>query len=497
MTAISEDEIVHATVVLRRRQEAAGPEPGGLKHETREDFGVIHGAAASDLAAVERFAHEHGLTVSERHPERRSIVVSGRADAMQRAFGTELAYYETTGGVRFRGRTGALTVTKEVAPAVMAVLGLDNRPAAKPHFRMRAAAKGNTGSFKPTEIAQLYNFPTGVNGAGQTIAILELGGGYKTADLSKYFSELGITEPKISAVSVDGGQNKPGGDADAEVMLDIEVSGSVANGANIVVYFAPNTDQGFHDAIATAAHDSVHKPSIISISWGSAEDAWTEQARNAMNAALQDAAQMGVTVTVAAGDNGSTDGAADGKLHVDFPASSPNVLACGGTKLVASKGKITSEVVWNELASNEGATGGGVSNLFPLPQFQTKAGVPKNPETNFQGRGVPDVSGNADPETGYMVRVDGKDTVIGGTSAVAPLWAGLVALINQQIGKPLGFANPLFYQIPESSFRDITSGSDGYFKAGPNWDCCTGLGSPNGTALVTALLDKSTAQTAA
>ncbi len=280
-------------------------------------------------------------------------------------------------------------------------------------------------------------------------------------------------------------------------MLDIEVSGSVANGANIVVYFAPNTDQGFHDAIATAAHDSVHKPSIISISWGSAEDAWTEQARNAMNAALQDAAQMGVTVTVAAGDNGSTDGAADGKLHVDFPASSPNVLACGGTKLVASKGKITSEVVWNELASNEGATGGGVSNLFPLPQFQTKAGVPKNPETNFQGRGVPDVSGDADPETGYMVRVDGKDTVIGGTSAVAPLWAGLVALINQQIGKPLGFANPLFYQIPESSFRDITSGSDGYFKAGPNWDCCTGLGSPNGTALVTALLDKSTAQTAA
>ncbi len=170
MTAISEDEIVHATVVLRRRQEAVGPEPGGLKHETREDFGVIHGAAASDLAAVERFAHEHGLTVSERHPERRSIVLSGGANAMQRAFGTELAYYETTGGVRFRGRTGALTVTKEVAPAVMAVLGLDNRPAAKPHFRMRAAAKGNTGSFKPTEIAQLYNFPTGVNGAGQTIS---------------------------------------------------------------------------------------------------------------------------------------------------------------------------------------------------------------------------------------------------------------------------------------------------------------------------------------
>jgi len=413
---------------------------------------------------------------------------------MQRAFGTELAYYETASGVRFRGRTGSLTVTKELGPAVMAVLGLDNRPAAKPHFRPRAA-QGTNDSFKPTELAQLYNFPTGVTGAGQTIAILELGGGYKTADLRTYFGGLGVTEPKISAVSVDGGQNKPGGDADGEVMLDIEVAGSIAPGANIVVYFAPNTDQGFHDAIATAAHDTVHKPAIISISWGSAEDAWTEQARNAMNAALQDAAQMGVTVTVAAGDDGSTDGVTDGKLHVDFPASSPNVLACGGTKLVASKGTISSEVVWNELAAKEGATGGGVSNLFPLPQYQAKAGVPKNPETNFQGRGVPDVSGDADPTTGYMVRVDGKDMVIGGTSAVAPLWAGLVALINQQIGKPLGFANPLFYQLPESAFRDITSGSDGHYKAGPNWDPCTGLGSPNGTALMAALLNKSTAQT--
>jgi kumamolisin len=494
VTAISGDETVSATVILRRRQEPAAPEPGGLKHESREDFGLIHGASANDFAAVESFAHEYGLTVSERHPERRSIVVSGRADAMQRAFGTELAYFETGAGIRFRGRTGPLTVTNEIAPAVMAVLGLDNRPAAKPHFRQRAAT-GTNGAFKPTEIAQLYNFPTGVNGAGQTIAIIELGGGYKTTDLRTYFSNLGVTEPKISAVSVDGGQNKPGGDADGEVMLDIEVAGSIANGANIVVYFAPNTDQGFHDAIATAAHDPVHKPSIISISWGASEDTWTDQARNAMNAALQDAAQMGVTVTVAAGDEGSTDGAQDGKLHVDFPASCPNVLSCGGTKLVASKGKISSEVVWNELTANEGATGGGVSKLFSLPQYQAKAGVPKNPENNFQGRGVPDVSGDADPQTGYMVRVDGKDLVIGGTSAVAPLWAGLVALINQQIGKPLGFANPLFYQLPESAFRDITSGSDGHYKAGPNWDPCTGLGSPNGTALMAALLNKSTAQT--
>jgi len=495
---LKQDEIVHATVILKRRQEPAAPVPGELTHQTRAQYEAIHGAAASGMTAVERFAHDHGLTVSERHPERRSLVLSGTAEAIQNAFGTALAYYQTSQGVRYRGRTGPLTVTDTIGSSVMAVLGLDNRPVAKSHARPRSAS-GTAGSFKPTDLAQLYNFPTGVNGAGQTIAIIELGGGYKTTDLRKYFREIGVAEPKITAVSVDNGQNQPGGDADGEVMLDIEVAGSIAPGANIVVYFAPNTDQGFHDAIATAAHDSVHQPAIMSISWGGPEDGWTDQARTAMDAALQDAAQLGVTVTVAAGDDGSTDGVTDGKLHVDFPASDPNVLACGGTKLVAAGGRITSEVVWNELASNEGATGGGISNLFQQPSYQANAGVPNNPETGFQGRGVPDVSGDADPETGYQVRVDGKNTVIGGTSAVAPLWAGLVALMNQQLGKPLGFVNPLLYQIPESAFFDIkiggnsAQGGNAPYQAGDDWDACTGLGSPNGSALVAALLGKAAA----
>jgi len=279
-------------------------------------------------------------------------------------------------------------------------------------------------------------------------------------------------------------------------MLDIEVAGAVAPGASIVVYFAPNTDQGFHDAIAAAAHDTQRHPSIISISWGQSEDAWTPQARDAMNTALEDAAAMGVTVTVAAGDDGASDGASDGTLHVDFPSSSPFVLGCGGTKLVASGTTITTEQVWNELASNEGATGGGVSDVFPLPDYQKNAGVPKQAKTGAVGRGVPDVSGDADPTTGYVVRVDGKNTVIGGTSAVAPLWAGLTALINQQLGQSIGFLNPLIYQISPSAFRDIVIGNNAGYSAGQNWDACTGLGSPNGTALVKALLGRAaTAQT--
>jgi kumamolisin len=207
-----------------------------------------------------------------------------------------------------------------------------------------------------------------------------------------------------------------------------------------------------------------------------------------MNAALQDAAAMGVTVTVASGDNGSSDGAKDNLLHVDYPSASPFVLACGGTKVQASGSQISREEVWNETASNEGATGGGVSKLIAVPDYQKSAGVPAHPETHFAGRGVPDVSGDADPTTGYFVRVNGQNTVIGGTSAVAPLWAGLIALVNQQLGHPVGFINPKLYAIPGSSFRDITIGNNGSYSAGPKWDACTGLGSPDGVALVNALL---------
>jgi kumamolisin len=298
--------------------------------------------------------------------------------------------------------------------------------------------------------------------------------------------------PSVTAVSVDGGSNSPGGDADAEVELDIEVSGAIAPGANIAVYFAPNTDQGFIDAVTDAVHDTTRKPSVVSISWGGPEDSWTEQARTALDAALEDAAALGVTVTVAAGDNGSTDGAGDGKLHVDFPASSSYALACGGTTLEASGGQISSETVWNETSSNEGATGGGVSNFFALPSYQQGAGVPANPETSFVGRGVPDVSGNADPVTGYQVVVDGQSIVVGGTSAVAPLWAGLIALLNQKLGTPVGMFQPKLYSLGETVFDDITTGNNddsglGFYSAQAGWDACTGLGSPNGTALLDAL----------
>ena len=274
------------------------------------------------------------------------------------------------------------------------------------------------------------------------------------------------------------------------------MAGAVAPKAAQLVYFAANTDQGFINAIAQAVH-TTPPPIVVSISWGQSEDQWSEQSRNSMDGVFADAAALGVTVTVAAGDNGSSDDPnSTSGVHVDFPASSPNVLACGGTQLIGdlSTNTITSEVVWNELANNEGAGGGGVSDVFPLPSWQANVGVPTIAGGTGTGRGVPDVAGNADPVTGYLVVVDGKQQPIGGTSAVAPLWAGLIARLAQATGKKFGLLQPLIYGgvttgAAAQGFNDITQGNNGAYSAGPGWDACTGLGSPNGQALLTHLSD--------
>ena len=464
---------------------------------SRRVYAQRHGADAASIATVKRFAKEYGLVVKEESAPRRTVILSGTVAVMNKAFAVELKEYQSSEG-RHRGRTGAIQLPKELHDVVEGVFGLDNRPQARPHFRRRrkveARADSASLSYTPTQVAGFYNFPTGVNGSGECIGIIELGGGFNTNDLANFWNQLNLPiTPSVSAVSVGNGSNSPTGDPngpDGEVMLDIEVAGSNAPGASIVVYFAENTDAGFLNAITTAVHDTTNKPSIISISWGGPESSWTQQAMSSMDEAFQAAAAIGVTVCVAAGDQGSTDGVNDGLQHVDFPASSPNVLACGGTRLVASGNTITSETVWNELANNEGATGGGISDVFPLPGWQQAAGVPPsaNPSQNV-GRGVPDVAGDADPTTGYDTLVDEQSGVIGGTSAVAPLWAALIALVNQSLGQPAGFINPLLYQNATTAgdFHDIISGNNGAYSAGPGWDACTGLGSPVGIQVATAL----------
>ena len=468
---------------------------------SRKELEEQHGAAPESIAGVEAFAREHGLTVKEASSARRTVILSGTVAAMSAAFGVQLMQCRHPKGT-FRCRRGAVQIPADLQAVIQGVFGLDNRPQAKPHFRRRrgvagAHAAATNASYSPRQVASLYNFPADVDGSNECIAIIELGGGFNTTDLADYWQQINLTKtPTVSAVAVGDVGNNPTGDPngpDGEVMLDIEVSGAVAPGAKIVVYFAENTDAGFLNAITTAVHDSTNNPSVVSISWGGPESSWTQQAMQSMDEAFQAAAALGVTITVAAGDDGSTDGVNDGLNHVDFPASSPNVLACGGTRLVATNTTVSSETVWNELASNEGATGGGISEVFALPLWQNGVGVPPSANPGKRvGRGVPDVTGDADPATGYITRVDGQPDVIGGTSAVAPLWAGLIALINEKLGKPAGFMNPLLYKNAKTAadFRDITSGNNGAYSAGSGWDACSGLGSPNGAGIAAALTAK-------
>jgi len=512
LSTLNPNEVIEVTVRVRRRTSL---EPFLNKYKrdgrttiiSREEYNKEYGADPQDILKVEEFAHDHSLTIVESDTARRSVVLRGTIQAMSQAFDVHLAHYEHENGEVFRGRTGPLKIPGSLANIVEAVFGLDDRPQASPKFRIqqngnqRFAPHAVGKTFSPVELAKLYNFPTDVDGQGQTIAIIELGGGYRTKDLNAYFSQLfpgSSKKPKIKSLSVDGGHNNATtpDSADGEVMLDIEVAGGVAPGSNIVVYFAPNTDRGFLDAITTAIHDTHNKPSVISISWGAAESAWTEQAMTSFNQAFQTAAALGVTVCCASGDNGSNDNVDDGQVHVDFPASSPFVLACGGTTLKTQANKIQSEEVWQDLQG--GATGGGISQFFSeVPDYQKNAKIPPSAGPNpYQGRGVPDIAANADPATGYNVLVDGQPLVIGGTSAVSPLFSGLVALLNQKLNAPVGFLNPTLYTAPSCPLNDITKGNNittsaglGY-KAGPGWDPCTGLGSPEGNKLLDLLQEQ-------
>ena len=502
---VSGDEPIEVTVTLKapadlaaKAKEISDQPPAERKYLSREDFEKTYGESEVNMAQVEKFARDHNLTIKSKNPEQHTIQLVGSVRDMSQAFNVFLERYSHE-GVSFRGRTGSVQIPEELSNLILSVNGLDDRPVAKPKFRLRPGVMPHAGpniSYTPQQIGQIYSFPSGPNtdGAGQSIAIIELGGGFRQADLNQYFGAEG---PVVTAVAVGKGQNAPTGNPngpDGEVMLDIEVVGAIAPKSQIAVYFAPNTNKGFVDAINAAVHDKTRKPSVISISWGGPEDGggFTPASLKSYHQAFQAAALLGVTVLVAAGDNGSSDGLSGD--HVDFPAADDLVTACGGTNLVSTDKKtIKSETVWND--KNGGATGGGVSKLVAVPNYQQGLQATKTDGSKaaLTGRGVPDVSGDADPATGYDVLVDGQTFTIGGTSAVAPLMAGLVALLNQKLSKPVGPLNAVLYSLQKTGknvCRDITEGDNGTFSASAQWDACTGLGVVNGTALLGALQGK-------
>lgn len=507
---VSEDERMEVTVRLRRRKLLppslldGRSNPRSRTYLKLKQLESVYGADPKDILKVEAFARRNGLVVIESLPSHRSVILSGSAAAFSKAFGTKLQQWEYPAGT-YRGRTGAVKIPKALDGIIVGVFGLDNRIYAKPHFK-RHAHTGTGAAFNgytPPQVAKFYNFPSDVDGTGQVIGIIELGGGYRPADLKTYAKQIGVPNPKVTAVSVGHGRNSPTNpnSADGEVMLDIEVAASIAPGAKIVVYFAAGaTDQDFLNALTQAVHDEKNKPGVISISWGGPESATEVSFQNEFDQVLQSAAALGITVTIASGDSGAADEGPnewDNKPHADFPASSPFALGCGATNIQVSGGSIVSESIWNQGRADTqgdsfGSSGGGVSEFFPVPTYQASAGLPVNVSTKKTGRGVPDVTGDGDPSTGYLIRVDGEEGVFGGTSAVAPLWAALLTLINQKLKKRVGFINPLLYANP-TALNDVTKGSNevgpkmvGY-AAGPGWDACSGLGSPDGMKLLALL----------
>jgi kumamolisin len=487
---------------------------------SRDLLASRYSASDDDIAKVSAFAKAHGLTIVSSDPAQRSVVLDGPVSAMNEAFDVKLMCYSHPDGGEYRGRVGPVHVPKELEPIIEGVFGLDNRPQARRHIGFRPLPTGVTHAaaarpwFTPLELGTLYNFPPG-DGAGQCVGILEFGGGFSTKDLDAYWQTLGISPaPHVVAVPVGTARNRPGPDpdSDGEVMLDIEVVAALVPAATVAVYFSHFTERGWVDALGAAVHDAKNKPHVISISWGWAEGEgmWTPAALAAVHQSLKEAALLGITVLVASGDDGAADDIADGHAHVDYPSADPFVIGVGGTTLKASSDRktIKSETVWNRgpRETAGGAGGGGVSTVFPLPTFQNGVGVPKSVNPGHKaGRGVPDVAANADPETGYFVRTGGKNGVIGGTSAAAPLWAALIARINARAKQPVGYVTPQLYTVVAQShagarpLHDVTTGNNdttghiGGYPARAGWDACTGLGTPDGVRLRDALVGAGTA----
>lgn len=337
----------------------------------------------------------------------------------------------------------------------------------KSYVKRRRISHSTSGGFTPTDLRSVYKFPTAFTGKGKKVGFIELGGSFNQDDLNKYFTALGLNPLPVQFVSVGGAQNTPTvpNDADAEVMLDLCVAIGAAPGIQAIVFTAPNTDQGFANAIDAAITAGVD---AISISWGAPENQWARTSITAMESVLARAVAAGIAVFAAAGDNGSSDG--ENGNNCDYPSSSTFATACGGTSLVVNNGQVVSETVWND-GTQGGATGGGISSIFGLPAYQKNMNVPSG-----TARGVPDVAAVADPQTGIRIIVNGQEAVIGGTSAVAPFMAAAYCVLSEATGKNLGPLNPILYNWDASVFRDITQGNNGTYTAKVGYDCCTGRG---------------------
>lgn len=508
---VDPDQPILITVYLKRRSPdkfqpgSAGDLARLAKPITRRALAAQRRRTHAHAATrIETLAKKYGVTVRDIDLVQRTVMLQAPARLMSEIFGATMRIYDD-GRRKFRARVGQLTIPTEIAPWTRAILGFDQRPMeTHPVGRLRAlVGEAASGGLWPTEIAALYGIPLDHDVSKVCIGIVALGGGYLESDLAAALRKMGRQAPVVinkSVVTVDPSTapddppapvNDFGGGtpADQEIALDLQIVAGLLPKAKIVVYFAGNSTQNLVGAINKALFDDVNRPQVLSVSWGSAEKFWSESARDAMQGVLADAQRLHVTVLFAAGDELATGGLNDGKVHVWFPASSPYALGCGGTlpTLGADGTSVGSETVWKEGLSG---TGGGISDCFPVPDYQSNLALPHSVNDGAVRRGVPDVAAAAASSPGYRIVFNGTEVVKDGTSAAAPLWAGLVAIANAQRGTPIGFLNSALYGS-SGCFRTITTGDNrvagkGY-DAGPGWNACTGLGVPKGAEIIAAL----------
>ncbi|WP_338691492.1 S53 family peptidase [Bradyrhizobium sp. 26S5] len=504
---VDPDERIVVTIYLKRRTpDAFQPGSAGdlarlakpiTRHALATQRRRTHGRAA---ARIRKLAARYRVTVLEIDLSQRTVMLEATARLLSEVLGATLRVYDD-GHCRFRARVGALVVPKDIAPWTRAILGFDQRPVSRPPERLRALAGAGAGAgLWPTDVAARYGIPLDRDVSKVCVGIIALGGGYLATDLAKALTAMGRDPPEVvdkavtstaGAAAAPGIGNQFGGGtmSDEEIALDLQILAGLLPKARIVVYFAGNTIQSLVGAINQAIFDDVNRPQVLSVSWGSAEMFWSSSARDAMQAVLADAQRLKVTVLFAAGDELATGGLDDGKAHVWFPASSPYVLSCGGTQPAAGDADATlnGEIVWNDGVSG---TGGGISDVFPVPAYQSALALPASVNDGAVRRGVPDVAAAAAATPGYRIVLNGAVLIKDGTSAVAPLWAGLIAIANAGRDAPLGFVNFTLY-ANQALFSPIEQGNNrvrgkGY-DAGRGWNACTGLGVPKGADLVAAL----------
>jgi kumamolisin len=439
--------------------EVSNPHSPEYRHFlTPAEFTARYGPTRAEVTAVTSFLAAHGLTVKPVQANSQVVDATGTAGQIEQTFSTRLGVYRQAGKTFYANET-APAMPAGVAGAITGVAGLDNHGIRQAHDEKATARPQTAGGYGPSDLTSAYSVNGLGDGSGVSVALWEFDG-YQAGNISAYDSNYGLSSSTPTTVSVDGANyDSSPGQGQGEVELDIEIVNAMAPAATTYVYEAPNSDAGQIDMAAKIASDD--KVSVTSISWGQCETQSASATLSSTDNALAQGTAEGISFYSASGDSGSDD-CGDGTTAVDYPASSPDVAGTGGTTLNGPG----SETAWN-------GSGGGVSAVY-------------------SNRNVPDVSADADPNTGYAIYSAGAWQVYGGTSCAAPLWSGITALFDAHSGKKLGNPDSAYASIGNgssyaSAFNDITSGSNGAFSAGSGYDNVTGWGSPIASGLYTAL----------